>query len=205
MGARLSETELQKSLDFCVSLFNPTTPEQHERVARGEGLTMKMKSKNGERQLDAKALLELMDVSAPVVDPAILEDAMMISPDIEEEDGERDEHRIRNGVQPFGRFPGTRQTSGPTLTFRDRSHSESFLTFTSRDRSTSSSSTSSTSSEAEKAIETQLVLHKINARRVVQSEYGINNLESEPLNGLVVRLERGKLGLMPVAIGNGLG
>lgn len=32
MGARLSEDEVQRALDFCVNLFNPTTPEQHESV-----------------------------------------------------------------------------------------------------------------------------------------------------------------------------
>lgn len=54
MGARLSETELQKSLDFCVNLFNPTTPEQHNRVhCRGD------------------IGKELLDVASPLVDPAI--------------------------------------------------------------------------------------------------------------------------------------
>ena len=34
MGARLSEDEVQRALDFCVHLFSPTTPEQHESVRR---------------------------------------------------------------------------------------------------------------------------------------------------------------------------
>lgn len=34
MGKRLSEDEVQRALDFCVNLFNPTTPEQHESVRR---------------------------------------------------------------------------------------------------------------------------------------------------------------------------
>ena len=34
MGARLSEDEIQRALDFCVHLFDPTTPEQHEFVRR---------------------------------------------------------------------------------------------------------------------------------------------------------------------------
>ncbi|KAF8895697.1 hypothetical protein CPB84DRAFT_1258377 [Gymnopilus junonius] len=55
MGARLSETELQKSLDFCVNLFNPTSPEQHERLLRRVDITK-----------------ELLDVSGPVVDPYTL-------------------------------------------------------------------------------------------------------------------------------------
>lgn len=215
MGARLSETELQKSLDFCVKLFDPTTPEQHERVARGGWLKMKTKFGNGngngkdERRLDAKALKELMDVTTPVVDPAVLERALRVEtyPDLDGKAAPRNDYGNGKGVNHFERSPGikTRQSGGRTITFRDRSHSESYF-ITSRDRSTSSSSTdstissSSTSSEAEKAIETQLVLHKINARRVVQSEYEINNLESEPLNGLVVRMERGRLGLMQVVV-----
>lgn len=32
MGAKLSEDEVQRALDFCVNLFSPTTPEQHAAV-----------------------------------------------------------------------------------------------------------------------------------------------------------------------------
>jgi len=53
-------------------------------------------------------------------------------------------------------------------------------------------------SDAQKLAETKMVVNKINARRVVHSEYAINNLESEGLNGFVVRLETGKLGLTKV-------
>jgi hypothetical protein len=60
MGLRLSETELQKSLDFCVILFNPTTPEQHEQVAK-------------------HVLFKyLLDVTAPVVDPILLESVLNV-------------------------------------------------------------------------------------------------------------------------------
>ncbi|KAK0486022.1 FAD binding domain-containing protein [Armillaria novae-zelandiae] len=60
MGTRLSETELQKSLDFCVNLFNPTTPEQHEKLHR-----------NG------KISKELLDVTSPVMHPTLLEKALL--------------------------------------------------------------------------------------------------------------------------------
>jgi hypothetical protein len=43
--------------------------------------------------------------------------------------------------------------------------------------------------------EMQLILDKINARRVVHSEYTNSSLETEPLDGYVVRLGRGKLGM----------
>ncbi|KAG6872946.1 hypothetical protein C0995_004830 [Termitomyces sp. Mi166 len=61
MGKRLSETELQKSLDFCVNLFNPTSPEQHERLSQSPGLDN-----------------ELFDITTPLVDPTIFEDALQI-------------------------------------------------------------------------------------------------------------------------------
>ncbi|KAF8907986.1 hypothetical protein CPB85DRAFT_1376443 [Mucidula mucida] len=61
MGARLSESELQNSLDFCVNLFNPTTPEHHERLLR-EGMIDK----------------ELLDVTAPIVHPDVLKRALFV-------------------------------------------------------------------------------------------------------------------------------
>ncbi|KAG1824034.1 hypothetical protein EV424DRAFT_1527459 [Suillus variegatus] len=42
----------------------------------------------------------------------------------------------------------------------------------------------------------KLALDQINSRRVVHREYAINNLEAEDVNGFVVRLQRGHLGLM---------
>ncbi|KAL0568625.1 hypothetical protein V5O48_013361 [Marasmius crinis-equi] len=56
MGSRLSETELQKSLDFCVQLFNPTSPEQHRRLSS-----------------DPRIGKELLDVTVPLMDAAQLE------------------------------------------------------------------------------------------------------------------------------------
>lgn len=128
MGARLSETELQKSLDFCVNLFNPTTPDQHDRL-----------SKRGD------IAKELLDVASPVVDPTSFENILH--------------------VEYYGQFGNSTEDGG-------------------------------NSSDIEKASETRMVLNKINARRVVHPEYAINNLEQEPLDGYVVKLERGKLGLV---------
>ena len=47
--------------------------------------------------------------------------------------------------------------------------------------------------------ELRMVLEKVNARRVIHAEHGegLNSFEEEPLGGLVVRLVRGKLGLVP--------
>lgn len=61
MGQRLSETELQKSLDFCVNLFNPTSPEGHERLSQSCDL--------GD---------EFFDIAAPLVNPTILEEILQI-------------------------------------------------------------------------------------------------------------------------------
>ncbi|KXN91083.1 Tryptophan 2-halogenase, partial [Leucoagaricus sp. SymC.cos] len=124
MGARLSESELQKSLDFCVKLFDPTTPEDHERASFMNGLSR-----------------DLLDVNTPIIDPDVLEKTL--------------------GVEYF--TPLSEEDSG---------------------------------SDTEKAVETKMVLHKVNARRLIHSEYTINNMELENLEGYVVRLERGKLGLV---------
>ncbi|KIY50298.1 FAD/NAD(P)-binding domain-containing protein [Fistulina hepatica ATCC 64428] len=96
VGARLSEDEIQKSLDFCINLFNPTSPEQHDREEK------------------AMADKRLLAANAP---------------DKEER---------------------------------------------------------------------TMVLKKLNARRVVHAEYNINNLEVESIEGLAVRLVKGKLGLTRV-------
>ncbi|KAF9010477.1 FAD binding domain-containing protein, partial [Cyathus striatus] len=122
MGTRLSEWELQKSLDFCVNLFNPTSPEQHERLLRA-----------------GKIYQGLLDVASPIIDPATFERTLRVE------------------------IVTSAQTAADLKT--------------------------------EKISEMKLVLHKVNARRVVHAEYAIHNLESERIDGFVVKLERGKLGL----------
>ena len=48
-----------------------------------------------------------------------------------------------------------------------------------------------------------MVLDKVNARRVIHAEHGdaLCNLEAEDLGGLVLRLERGALGLRRLVAG----
>ena len=157
MGARLSENELQKSLDFCVKLFDPTSPEQHERVARG-------------------VPREMMDVNSPIVHPKILAQALKL----QQRPGPS---RLAEGQglptildEEFGQLSIAEDTrTPPRATPAVRTH----------DRRRSDS-------DAERF----MVVNKINARRVVQSEYTINNFEVEEVNGLVVRLQQGNLGLM---------
>ncbi|KAJ3785939.1 FAD binding domain-containing protein [Lentinula aff. detonsa] len=64
MGSRLSESELQRSLDFCVNLFNPTSPEEHEAV---EGRLSHLGEHRG-----------LMDVAKPVIDPKTFENVLNV-------------------------------------------------------------------------------------------------------------------------------
>lgn len=110
MGARLSEDEVQKSMDFCVNLFNPTSPAQHAEAARTGAIKQ-----------------ELLDVSAPIVEPSMVKKIL-------EESGENCE-------------------------------------------------------------DNKMVVDKINARRLMHTEWSGNNVEFEELDGYVVCLERGKLGL----------
>ena len=115
-----------------MNLFNPTSPEQHERLSRS-----------------GKIGKELLDVTTPVMDPSMLESTLRVG-----------------------------QINSKTC------HLES--------------EDSELSSDSERASEIRMMLRKINARRVVHSEYAINNIELEPLGGYVARLERGKLGLVHV-------
>ena len=163
MGTRLSENELQKSLDFCVNLFNPTSPDEHARVA-----------KSGISQ-------NFLDVCAPVMDPNVLELALQM-----------DEVSMGGAAPASG-------AGLPTINDTDSGCEIEDLKFLPPpivkrpDRRPKRSD-----SDAEKVAETRMVLRKINARRVVHSEFTMNNLESEDLNGFVVRLKKGSLGLMKV-------
>lgn len=132
----LSEAELQNSLDFCVNLFNPTTPEQHARILEKGDIAK-----------------DLLDSALPMIDPVVLEAAVSVAKVASEKSDESE-----------------------SSDSEDTSDGEA-------------------SSDVERVNETKMVLNKINARRVVHAEYGINNLEQEPLNGYFVRLERGNLGL----------
>lgn len=134
MGTRLSETELQKSLDFCVNLFNPTSPEEHEQLLRSGGIGK-----------------ELLDVTGPLVNPAMFEASLHV---------------------------GTRGISNAADNCK----------------------TGDLQWDPDRLLVNKMILDKINARRIVHPEYVINNLESEPLEGFVMRLERGKLGLTDTTI-----
>jgi hypothetical protein len=97
-------------MDFCVNLFNPTSAEHHERLS---GMVPK----------------EVLDVTAPLVDPAMWQNAL------------------------------------------------------SECNSISCTNKESSLETEESTKEMQLILDKINARRVVHSEYTNSSLETEPPSG----------------------
>jgi flavine halogenase len=174
MGTRLSENELQKSLDFCVNLFSPTSPEQHERVANS-GV-----SKN------------LLDVNAPLMDSDTLEGALRVGAGTEEPKQVNGCESI-DAAKENGLATIADDAEGELGEKGKPANPPPAVTVKRSDRRTKRSD-----SDAQKLAETKMVVNKINARRVVHSEYAINNLESEGLNGYVVRLEKGKLGLTRV-------
>lgn len=61
MGARLYERELQESLDFCVKLFSATSPESHSQLLDNPSIGQ-----------------QLLDLTAPVVAPDVLEKALHV-------------------------------------------------------------------------------------------------------------------------------
>ncbi|KAG7090997.1 hypothetical protein E1B28_010064 [Marasmius oreades] len=63
VGVRLYERELSECLDFCVKLFNPTSPEDHTRLREDQNVGP-----------------ELLDLTAPVTDITVLENALRVPP-----------------------------------------------------------------------------------------------------------------------------
>jgi flavine halogenase len=180
MGLRLSETELQKSLDFCVNLFNPTTPEQHERVAKNV------------------LFKELLDVTAPVVDPILPESVLNVEKNPKVVTVVEVGWGCGRGEAYGSRIMKWINSIAPPVVGGDAMAAISNMVKRPVSGGGRVRAGSESSSECERMAEMQMVLQKINARRVVHSEYGINNLESEPVDGFVVRLERGRLGLVRV-------
>ncbi|KAI0633487.1 hypothetical protein C8Q77DRAFT_791625 [Trametes polyzona] len=172
MGARLSEDEVQRALDFCVHLFDPTTPEQHESVRRkleqasglvgavpddsptARPLSHSHPHPRPRSDVDADPL-RLLDVRAPLVDPVHLEQLL------------RHQLRLQENPSAAGPGSGSRGPRAPDV-LSEQQHNE-----------------------------IKMVLDKVNARRVIHSEHGngLNSLEEEELAGYALRLRRGQLGL----------
>jgi len=196
MGAKISEDEVQRALDFCVKLFNPTTPEQHEAVRETlsrmhldsdnekdndssigdkdtSSLSYKDKDKDDECGGGGGGLSSWMDVHAPIVSPAILANVLKT--------------RLRSFS---GSSTSTSTSASSTLSSSSSSSSLPSPPLT-LNRVTEDSSEAG-------ATEVQMVLEKVNARRVIHVDHmeGLNSLEQEDVRGFVVRLVRGQLGLV---------
>ncbi|GJE91513.1 FAD/NAD(P)-binding domain-containing protein [Phanerochaete sordida] len=211
MGTRLSEDEVQRALDFCVQLFSPTTPEQHESVRRklheamlseededahGGDARERLASGDSQASQASRSFAErLLDVRAPIVDPGALT------------------RLLRSKLSLFRRNSSASITSvasvcstASALSLRCASLPASPATgpsspvsdvFSIGPRSASSASDAEDGDEDER--EVRMVLDKVNARRVIHAEHGggLNSLEQEALAGRVMRLVRGRLGLAP--------
>ncbi|KAF7799925.1 hypothetical protein EIP86_011168 [Pleurotus ostreatoroseus] len=229
MGARLSEDEVQRALDFCVHLFHPTTPEQHESVRRklqeatqwplderddddddpaGDTFGGRNTDSGPHADVDADADVDakrLLDVRAPIVDPGALARFLRLRLSFLRR------HSSPEAGSPSMTTTGSTETesapaSPSTTTFSTLSSvsSRSSLTETpcgpagSVSASAEGKDGEGADGEGEGDEEIRLVLEKVNARRVIHAEHGegMNSLEEEAVEGRVVRLVRGRLGLV---------
>ncbi|KAI0779599.1 FAD/NAD-P-binding domain-containing protein [Fomes fomentarius] len=175
MGARLSEDEVQRALDFCVHLFDPTTPEQHESVRRKLEIATgnsfpappTPESPSSTKTTFIPDVNRLFDVRAPVVDPSQLDCLLRL------------QLQIQEPRSPMSSAPSSPRTPNPP--------SHSILR---------PPPTILENAAADPNTEIRMVLDKVNARRVIHSEHGgLNSMEEEELAGYVLRLKRGQLGL----------
>ena len=175
MGTRLSEDEVQRALDFCVHLFDPTTPEQHEAVRRKLEIATSFHmpvppspDSPSTRTTFEPDVSRLFDVRAPVVDPAHLDKLLRLQLRIQ------DAPAVPS-PPPSPRTPTTPNTLRIPAPIREAG--------------------------ADPQSEIRMVLDKVNARRVIHAEHGnrLNSLEEEELGGFVLRLRRGELGLRRLA------
>ncbi|RPD58673.1 FAD/NAD(P)-binding domain-containing protein [Lentinus tigrinus ALCF2SS1-6] len=171
MGTRLSEDEVQRALDFCVHLFDPTTPEQHEAVRRKLEIVtgFHLPIPPSPDSPSTKTAFEpdvsrLFDVRAPVVDPAQLDKLLRLQLRIQDT-------RSVPSPPPSPRTPNTPTGLRIPAPIREAG--------------------------ADLQTEIRMVLDKVNARRVIHAEHGngLNSLEEEAFGGYVLRLKRGELGL----------
>ena len=183
MGTRLAEDEVQRALDFCVHLFDPTTPEQHETVRRKLELacgSILQSPPSPDSRTPNKSNIEsdssrLFDVQAPLLDPSQLERVLCQQLQIQAQECYSPPATPPSPRAPY--FPGS-----PTLSWR--------IPAAIPEAATDSQS------------EIRMVLDKVNARRVIHAEHGngLNSLEEEELNGYVLQLRRGELGLRKVEL-----
>lgn len=220
MGTRLSEDEVQRALDFCVRLFSPTTPEQHESVRRKLSEAMlsehdedaythdtashaRQRTDSPDLQANRGLAERLMDVRAPIVDPGALARLLRSKLTLFRRNSSASVSSVRSStsacsspsfphslVMPSARSCGS--YTGPSSPVSD--------VFSIGARSVSSASEPD-GDDCPGDDEVRMVLDKVNARRVIHAEHaeGLNCLEQEALGGRVMRLVRGELGLAVAA------
>lgn len=201
MGTKLSEDEVQKALDFCVNLFSPTTPEQHENVRNKLKLRLNINAaRRGSAPPDVGASRaddldleldgeKLMDVHAPLINPSSI--TRFLS------------KRFRGfslSSSPVSPTSPTVPPLSPSRTSESAassdSEAESEASFGRLEPPLSLNPPNPKGDEEDS--EMRMVLEKVNARRVIHSEHGtgLNSMEQENVAGFVVRLVRGQLGLV---------
>ena len=179
MGTRLSEDEVQRALDFCVHLFDPTTPEQHEAVRRkleiATGAPFPIPptpdSPSSTKTTFGPDVSRLLDVRAPVVDPTHLDRLLRL------------QLQIPDNRSPTSSAPPSPRSPYPPSSFNSPRIPASIP--------------EAGAGPVDQQTEIRMVLDKVNARRVIHAEHGngLNSLEEEDLGGFVLRLKQGELGL----------
>ncbi|TBU24654.1 FAD/NAD(P)-binding domain-containing protein [Dichomitus squalens] len=175
MGTRLSEDEVQRALDFCVHLFDPTTPEQHESVRQKLEILRAPASPGAPFSTKSSTdsdVSRLFDVRAPLLDPSQLEQLLR--------------RQLRVQVHECDSAPST--PPSPRSAYFPSSPQSPRIP------------AAIPEAGADPQSEIRMVLNKVNARRVIHAEHGngLNSLEEEELGGYVLRLKRGELGLRKV-------
>jgi hypothetical protein len=247
MGARLSEDEVQRALDFCVHLFSPTTPEQHDAVRLQLEATLpedahehedslgyqhehersQMTSDDGLRsppivdsvQDDTAAMAytrtpsgqsmaeRLLDVRAPLVDPAALGRLLRAKlPGLfHRRSSNASITSVASSVSAASVGSARSAVSGetvytsPAVSGPGSPVSERFFVPPplGGDCRRGKGGIRGGGDDEGGDAEVQMVLDKVNARRVIHAEHagGLNSLEQEAVYGFVLRLVQGKLGL----------
>lgn len=187
MGSKITEDEVQRALDFCVNLFHPTTPEQHEAVRKKlNDLHM-----NGPGPPDddlpflekaASGSESWMDVRAPIVSPSNL--AQM----------------LRTRLRSLSTSSSVSAPSSLSSPSSSSSVPPSPTVVNSNGLGLDRVKEETAAAAGQEESEMKMVLEKVNARRVIHADHmeGLNSLEQEDVEGFTVRLVQGQLGLVKV-------
>ena len=221
MGTRLSEDEVQRALDFCVHLFSPTTPEQHD-AARRKLLASHYMLEEGDETEDAlldsdhqvhyerdrrvtveheshgSTIDRLFDVKAPIVDPSALARLLRSKLSLFRRNSSASIASVSTNASSASTVSLSASASISTPLTPSSPISDVFNSATDVNFSADGGEDGEGGDE-----EVRMVLEKVNARRVIHAEHGegLNSLEQEAVGGLVMRLERGRLGLVCISGG----